>query len=116
MGKDTLKFGYVSTARQRLTVRGTYIPWTSNEPFVGTFDRAQWWWSRPNRTGAVSLNSVLSPTLLNEFTFSTNSDGKGDIQMLPECGDRCDRPTYGVGFPDPFPAPQDYEREIPTTP
>ena len=114
MRKDTLKIDYVMTPAQRLTVRGTHIPWHFNEPFVGTFDRAQWWWSRPNRTGAVSLNSVLSSTLLNEFTFSTNSDGKGDIQMLPECGDQCDRRTYGLKYPYLFPGTKEYEQKIPT--
>src|SRR5258708_1987267 len=105
MRKDTLKIDYVVTAGQRLTARGTHIPWHFNEPFVGTFDRAQWWWSRPNRTAAVSLNSVLSPTLLNEFTFSTNSDGKGDIQILPDCGDRSPPPPSASRSPTHFPAP-----------
>jgi hypothetical protein len=112
--KDTLKFDYLITPNQRLTVRGTHIPWHFNEPFVGNFDRAQWWWSRPNRTAAISLNSVLSPTLLNEFTFSTNSDGKGDIRILPECGTQCDRSTYGLTFPYLFPGTKEYEQKIPT--
>src|SRR5262245_3355656 len=33
--KDTFKFDYVITPNQRLTVRGTHIPWHFNEPFVG---------------------------------------------------------------------------------
>ena len=112
--KDTVKVDYVATPNQRLTVRVTHIPWTFNEPFVGNFDRAQWWWSRPNRTGAISLNSVLSSTLLNEFTFSANSDGKGEIRILPECGSRCDRSTYGLNFPYLFPGTKEYEQKIPT--
>jgi len=112
--KDTVKLDYVMTPNQRLSVRGTHIPWHFNEPFVGNFDRAQWWWSRPNRTAAVSLNSVLSSTLLNEFTFSANSDGKGDIRILPECGPQCDRRTYGVNFPYLFPGTKEYEEKIPT--
>src|SRR5919197_2361544 len=112
--KDTLKLDYLITPNQRLTLRGTHIPWHFNEPFVGNFDRAQWWWSRPNRTAAISLNSVLSPTLLNEFTFSMNSDGKGDIRILPECGARCDRSTYGLAFPYLFPGTKEYEQKIPT--
>ena len=112
--KDTFKIDYMINANQRLTVRGTHIPWHFNEPFVGNFDRAQWGWSRPNRTAAVSLNSVLSPTLLNEFTFSTNSDGKGDIAMNPDCGEVCDRNTYGIRFPYLFPGTKEYEDKVPT--
>jgi hypothetical protein len=112
--KDTLKLDYLITPNQRLTVRGTHIPWHFNEPFVGNFDRAQWGWSRPNRTAAVSLNSVLSPTLLNEFTFSMNSDGKGDIAMSPDCGEVCNRRTYGINFPYLFPGTKEYDDKIPT--
>ncbi len=112
--KDTFKFDYLVTPEHRLTVRGTHIPWHFNEPFVGNFDRAQWGWSRPNRTAAISLNSVLSPTLLNEFTFSTNSDGKGNIAMSPDCNDICNRRTYGVNFPYLFPGTKEYEDKVPT--
>ncbi len=112
--KDTVKIDYVINKSQRLTLRGTHIPWHFNEPFVGSFDRAQWLWSRPNRTAAVSLNSVLTPSLLNEFTFSANSDGKGDIAMLPECGPQCDRRTYGLTYPYLFPDTKEYEQKIPT--
>src|SRR3954470_6994854 len=112
--KDTLKIDYLVTPNQRLTFRGTNIPWHFNEPFVGNFDRAQWGWSRPNRTAAISLNSVLSHTLLNEFTFSMNSDGKGDIAMNPDCAQVCDRGTYGINFPYLFPGTKEYEPKIPT--
>jgi Carboxypeptidase regulatory-like domain len=113
--KDTLKVDYLITPSQRLTFRGTHIPWHFNEPFVGNFDRAQWKWSRPNRTAAVSLNSVLSSTLLNEFTFSMNSDGKGDIGMNPDCVQQvCDRSTYGINFPFLFPGTKEFENKVPT--
>lgn len=113
--KDTLKVDYLVTPSQRLTFRGTHIPWHFNEPFVGNFDRAQWKWSRPNRTAAVSLNSVLSSTLLNEFTFSMNSDGKGDIAMNPDCVQQvCDRSAYGINFPFLFPGTKEFENKVPT--
>lgn len=114
--KDTVKVDYVITPKERLTLRATHIPWHFNEPFVGSFDRAQWWWSRPNRTGAVSLNSIFSSTLLNELTISANSDGKGEIRMLPECvsSAQCDRSTYGLSFPYLFPGTKEYENKVPT--
>ena len=55
-------------------------------------------WSRPNRIGAVSLTSTISPTLLNEFNFSANSDGKGTIDFGSYCT-ACLRSTYGVNYP-----------------
>jgi hypothetical protein len=112
--KDTVKVDYVATPNHRLTLRATYIPWTFNEPFVGNFDRAQWEWSRPNRTGVVSLNSVMSSSLLNEFTFSASSDGKGTIGMMNDCAPRCVRSTYGVTFPYLFPGTKEFEQKIPT--
>ncbi len=111
--KDTFKFDYVATPNQRLTVRGSHIPWTFNDPFIA-LDRVQWLWSRPNRLGSVSLNSILSSSLLNEFTFSANSDGKGTIEMWPDCGARCDRATYGVTFPYLFPGTKLADQKIPT--
>ena len=62
-------------------MRGTNTPWHFNAPFEDTFGRMEEVWSRPNRIGAVSLTSTISPTLLNEFTFSANSDGKGTIDF-----------------------------------
>lgn len=111
--KDTLKLDYLISDSQRFSFRGTYIPWHFNEPFVG-FDRVQWLWSRPNRTAALSLTSTLSPKLINEFTFSANSDGKGEIGILPACGARCRRSTYGINFPYLFPNTKLYDQKLPT--
>lgn len=112
--KDTLKIDYLLSDKHRLSFRGTYIPWNFNEPFVGTFDRVQWLWSRPNRTAALSLTSAFSPSLMNEFTLSSNSDGKGEIGILPTCGAKCERRTYGVNYPYLFPGTKLYDQKIPT--
>ena len=111
--KDTMKFDYVPTPSQRLSARFGYTPWTFNDPFVA-LDRVQWAWSRPNKIGAVSLNSILSSTLLNEFTFAANSDGTGTIDLAADCGARCDRATYGLTYPYLFPGTKLADQKIPT--
>src|SRR5919108_1219203 len=112
--KDTIKFDYVPTASQRFSARIGYTPWKFNDPFVNNTDRVQWAWSRPNKLGAASWNSVLSSTLLNEFTFAFNSDGTGTIDLDPDCGARCDRATYGLNYPYLFPGTKLAPGKIPT--
>ena len=100
--KDTFKVDYLINPSERLSVRGTNTPWHFNAPFEDTFGRMEEVWSRPNRIGAVSLISTLSPTLVNEFNFSANSDGKGDIQFGSYCA-ACLRSQYGLNYPFLFP-------------
>jgi hypothetical protein len=112
--KDTVKFDYVPAATQRFSVRVGNTPWTFNDPFVNGTDRVQWAWSRPNKLAAASWNSVLSSTLLNEFTFAFSSDGTGTIDLDPDCGARCDRATYGLNYPYLFPGTKLAPGKIPT--
>jgi hypothetical protein len=99
--KDTMKFDYLLSDKHRISLRGTLIPWRFNSPFEGTLYAALW--SRPNRTGALSVVSTFSPTLVNEFTFSANSDGLGSIYSDPSCGPRCSRSAAGINYPFIFP-------------
>jgi hypothetical protein len=113
--KNTVKLDFLMTSKHRLSVRGTDIPWTFNEPFqdssLGTFRSL---WSRPNRTAALSVTSTISPTFLNEFTFSANSDGKGEIAYDSRCGAPCERSTYGINYPMIFPRGKDFAGKLPT--
>ena len=99
--KDTFKVDYLPSDKHRISVRGTHIPWMFNSPFEGTLFAALW--SRPNRTGAATLTSTISPTLINEFTFSVNSDGLGSIYSDKSCGPRCSRSAAGINYPFIFP-------------
>src|SRR5438309_939023 len=96
--KDTFKVDYLISETEHFSVRGGNTPWHFNTPFEDTFGRMEEVWSRPNRVGAVSLTSTISPTLLNEFTFSANSDGKGTIDFGSYCT-ACLRSTYGMNYP-----------------
>jgi hypothetical protein len=113
--KDTLKIDYVLTEKHHLSFRGTHIPWHFSSPFEGNLDRFLALWSRPNSTGAVSLISTFSPTFINEFTFSGNSDGKGTIDTDPGCGAKCKRSTYGINYPFLFPDTKVFPEKIPQT-
>ncbi len=112
--KDTFKIDYSLTEKHRLSFRGTHIPWTFDGPFEGTLGLFQSLWSRPNRTAALSLVSTLSPTLVNEFTVSGNSDGLGSIYTNPACGPRCDRSTYGINYPFIYPGTKWDPEKIPS--
>ena len=111
--KDTFKVDYLLSETEHLSVRGTNTPWHFNSPFEDTFGRMEEVWSRPNRIGAVSLTSTISPTLLNEFTFSANSDGKGTIDFGAYCT-ACLRSTYGVSYPYLFPGSKIAPEKVPS--
>ena len=112
--KDTIKVDYMINDKERLTFRGTHIPWTFDGPFEGTFGLFQSSWSRPNRTAALSLTSTVSPTLVNEFTFSVNSDGLGSIYANPGCGPRCMRSSHGIDYPFIFPGTKWFNEKVPS--
>ena len=111
--KDTYKFDYMINEREHLSVRLGYDPWHFNAPFEDTFGRMEEVWSRPNRVGAVSLTSTFSPTFINEFNFSANSDGKGDIGFGSYCT-ACLRSTYGLNYPYIFPGSKIAALKVPS--
>lgn len=112
--KDTFKVDYAINDKHHLSFRGTHIPWTFDGPFEGTLGTFQSLWSRPNRTAALSLTSAFSPTLINEFTVSGNSDGLGSIYANPACGPRCDRSTYGINYPFIYPGTKWFPGKLPS--
>jgi hypothetical protein len=111
--KDTFKVDYVINDTEHLSVRGTNTPWNFNAPFEDTFGRMEEVWSRPNRIGAVGLTSALSPTLINEFNFSANSDGKGSIGFGSYCT-ACLRSAYGLNYPYLFPGTKIAPEKVPS--
>src|SRR4051794_6204559 len=112
--KDTVKVDYMINDNERLSFRGTHIPWTFNSPNEGTLGTYQALWSRPNRTAALSLTSTLGPTLINEFTFSASSDGLGSIASDPACGAPCQRSAYGITYPFIYPGTKIDNEKLPS--
>ncbi len=114
LNKTTFKTDYYINDKNHLYVRGTLIPWTFNGPLEGTFGLFSSLWSRPNRTGMVDLTTTFSPTLLNDFSVSANSDGKGSIYPNPACGAYCNRATYGITYPYLYPGTKLFPAKVPT--
>lgn len=111
--KDTFKVDYLINQNEHLSIRGNHIPWNFNSPFEDTFGRMEEVWSRPNRIGAVSLISTLSPTFVNELNFSANSDGLGNIAFGSYCTS-CLRSTYGLNYPYLFPGTKIAPEKVPS--
>lgn len=114
LNKTTFRVDYNINDKNHLYVRGTLIPWHFNGPLEGTFGLFQSLWSRPNRTGIIDLTTSFSPTLLNDFSISGNSDGKGTIFDNPACGSYCDRSTYGITYPYLYPGTKLFGPKVPT--
>ena len=111
--KTTFKADYSINDKNHLFVRGTFIPWHFNSPLDGTLGLYQSLWSRPNRTAIVDLTTTFSPTLLNDFSVSGNSDGKGSIQQDPACGAYCSRSAAGITYPYLFPGSKLFADKLP---
>ena len=111
--KTTAKVDYYLSPKNHLYARGTFIPWHFNSPLDGTLGLYQSLWSRPNRTAIVDLTTTFSPTLLNDFSVSGNSDGKGSIAYDPACGAICERKTYGITYPYLYPNTKVYDQKLP---
>lgn len=114
LNKTTFKVDYYLNAKNHLYVRGTLIPWTFNNNLEGTLGLFRTLWSRPNRTGVVDLTTTLSSTVVNDFSISANSDGKGSIAPDPQCGAPCNRNTYGITYPYLYPGTKLLDSKLPT--
>ncbi len=111
--KTTAKVDYYFNPKNHLYARGTFIPWHFNSPTDGTLGLYRSLWSRPNRTAIIDLTTTFSPTLLNDFSVSGNSDGKGSIAYDPACGTLCERQIYGITYPYLYPNTKLYPQKLP---
>ncbi len=113
--KTTAKVDYYINAKNHLYARGTFIPWHFNNPLddATTLGLYRSLWSRPNRTAIIDLATTFSPTFLNDFSISGNSDGKGSITADPACGPSCERSTYGLTYPYLYPGTKLFDQKLP---
>lgn len=109
--KDTFKVDYRFNENHTLSVRGTIFEFDATEPFRGTFDLVQVSSNRPNRTSVASLTSTITPTLINEASFSANVDRN---YLNPAENGRYDRTQYGINYEYLFPGTKDIPNKIPT--
>lgn len=114
--KDTLRVDY-NFANHRLTFSGTAYSYRADDAFRAGFPHAATEWDRPNFTGRVALTSTLSPTMINEFTFSAANDlvRMYLVNNLSAAGlPLWQRDQYGIDFPYAIPGPKRVEDRIPT--
>jgi hypothetical protein len=62
----------------------------------------------------VDLTTSFTPTLVNDFSVSANSDGKGSIQADSACGAFCDRTAHSITYPYLYPGTKLDATKIPT--
>lgn len=98
----------------RFSFSGSNYYYAEDDPFRTGFDRANTRWRRPNMTGAISVTSALSPTLINDASFSAAND-KVDMQLFDTDGvPAYQRSRYGIDFRYLIPGPKRIEDRIPT--
>ena len=114
LNKTTFRTDVYINNKNRLFVRGTRIPWTFSSPLDGTLGLFQEIDARPNRTGVVDLTTTFSPTIVNDLSFSANSDGRGVFYPDPACGAPCNRSTYGISYPYLYPGTKLDPDKLPT--
>ena len=100
--KDTFRLDYYS-GKHRISFSGNNFSYHADDAFRGAFVLAPTRFSRPNRTGSLSVTSPLSPRVVNEASFSAAED----VVLLglhPTNGKQLwERDNYGVDFPYIFP-------------
>lgn len=111
--KDVIRFDAYQ-GRHRFSFSGSNYYYAEDDPFRTGFDRANTRWRRPNMTGAISVTSTLSPTLINEASFSAAND-KVDMKLFDTDGvPAYQRSRYGIDFRYLIPGPKRIEDRIPT--
>lgn len=111
--KDMFRLDYL-LGKHRIGVSGSDLSFHEDDPFRTGFDVADTRWNRPNYTAAFNVTSVLSPTLINEFT-ATFADDVVRMTLYPIDGvPRYERSLYGINFPYALSGPKRVPDRIPT--
>ena len=109
--QNTFKVDYHINDKNTLSVRATEFQFDELQPFRGTFNLVQLNSHRPNYTSVATLATTLSPTLINEVSFSASVDR--NFNNVAENG-RYDRTQYGINYAYLFPGTKDIPNKIPT--
>lgn len=111
--KDLFRVDYY-LGPHRVSFSGQNFTYGEDAPFRGNFDVANTRWDRPNRTGAFSVTSTLSPKLINDASFTAANDVVR-MTLYPTAGEELfRRGRYGIDFPYLIPGPKTIEDRIPT--
>jgi carboxypeptidase family protein len=111
--KDNIRIDYRLGDRNQFTYRYSKYNWVAVDAFRGTFPFARTDWDRPNGTQNFNWTSTITPTLINEFSYSHSLD-QVFINVFTETG-LYKRSRTGINYPYIFPANKEIEDKIPTT-
>jgi len=111
--KDNIRIDYRLNDKNQFTYRYSKYNWVAVDAFRGTFPFARTDWDRPNGTQNFNWTSTLTPTLINEFSYSHSLD-QVFINVFTETG-LYKRSRTGINYPYIFPANKEIEDKIPTT-
>jgi hypothetical protein len=89
----TLKLDY-NAGKSRVTFRGDYTNAYDYSPQSFSIP-ATLYYDRPKENGMLQITSVLTPTLLNQFSFGATVD----VNIIDTTGDGWDRTKYGISYP-----------------
>jgi hypothetical protein len=109
--KDNIRFDYRLNAKNNFAYRYGKYNWTAIDAFRGSFPYARTDWDRPNTTQTASWTSTITPTLLNDLTY-TNSLDEVFINVFRGT-DLFQRSKYGINYPYIFPG-KEIDDKIPT--
>ncbi len=109
--KDNLRLDYRLNAKNNFAYRYGKYNWTALDAFRGSFPYARTDWNRPNTTQTASWTSTITPTLLNDLTYTYGLD---EVFINVYRGtDLFQRSKYGINYPYIFPG-KEIEDKIPT--
>ena len=110
--KDNIRIDYRLNDRNQVTYRYSKFTWKAVDAFRGTFPFARTDWDRPNSTQNVNWTSTITPTLINELSYSHSLD-QVFIGVFKESG-LYKRSRTGVNYPYIFPQNKEIDDKIPT--
>ncbi|MDQ3212324.1 MAG: Plug and carboxypeptidase regulatory-like domain-containing protein, partial [Acidobacteriota bacterium] len=109
--KDNIRLDYRLNATNNFAYRYGRYNWVAIDAFRGTFPYARTDWERPNTTQTASWTSTITPTLLNDLTYTYALD---EVFINVWRGtDLFQRSKYGINYHYIFPG-KEIEDKIPT--
>ena len=109
--KDNFRVDYRMNASNSFAYRFGKYSWVAIDAFRGTFPYARTDWSRPNTTQTASWTSTITPTLINEASYTYSLD---EVFINVWRGtDLFERSKYGINYPYIYPG-KEIEDKIPT--
>jgi hypothetical protein len=110
--KDNIRMDFRLNDRNQITYRYSKYNWVAVDAFRGTFPFARTDWDRPNSTQNLNWTSTITPTLINEFSYSHSLD-QVFINVFTASGLH-KRSRTGINYPYIFPLNKEIEDKIPT--